>query len=182
MKSWSIIFLLFLFFGCDHPESKNFERFSNHENQTEVSSENRTNESSYKVIGVKDGDTFVILMDGREQTVRFAHIDCPEKKQPFGTKAKQFVSDMCFGSYITLIVNEKNKFDRNKRLIAEIILADGRNLNKELVRNGLAWHFKKYSDNDEYAQLENEARNNKIGIWSEPNPIAPWEWRKSKRK
>ena len=59
---------------------------------------------------------------------------------------------MCFGSYITLIVNEKNKLDRNKRLIAEIILDDGRNLNKELVKNGLAWHFKKYSDNYEYAQ------------------------------
>ena len=67
-------------------------------------------------------------------------------------KTKQFVSDMCFGSYITLIVNEKNKLDRNKRLIAEIILDDGRNLNKELVKNGLAWHFKKYSDNYEYAQ------------------------------
>jgi endonuclease YncB( thermonuclease family) len=67
-------------------------------------------------------------------------------------KTKQFVSDMCFGSYITLIVNKKNKLDRNKRLIAEIILDDGRNLNKELVKNGLAWHFKKYSDNYEYAQ------------------------------
>ncbi len=139
------------------------------------------NQTSYKVIGVKDGDTFVLLIDGKMQTVRFAHIDCPEKKQPFGAKAKQFVSDACFGKYVTLIINDKNKFDRNKRLIAEVILEDGKNLNKELVKNGLAWHFKKYSDSKEYNRLEKTARNNKIGIWSEPNPIAPWDWRKPKK-
>lgn len=182
MRFWSALILVFIISGCNHPESKNFERFSHHENSTEASRENEQDVTGYKVIGVKDGDTFVILVDGKEQTVRFAHIDCPEKKQPFGNKAKQFVSDMCFGTYVKLEINEKNKFDRNKRLIAEIILADGRNLNKELVRNGLAWHFKKYSKSEEYVELENEARNNKIGIWSEPNPIAPWEWRKSKRK
>lgn len=137
--------------------------------------------TAYKVIGVKDGDTISLLIDGKEQTVHFAHIDCPEKKQPFGTKAKQFVSDACFGKNVTLVINEKNKYDRNKRLIAEIILEDGRNLNKELVKNGLAWHFKKYSDSKEYDQLEKTARNRKIGIWSEPDPTAPWDWRKSKK-
>lgn len=182
MKSWLLIFLLFLFLGCEHPESKNFKRFSNHQISIATTSENQANEPEYKVIRVKDGDTFVILMNGKEQTVRFAHIDCPEKKQPFGKQAKQFVSDMCFGSYITLVVNKKNKFDRYKRLIAEIILKDGRNLNKEIIKNGLAWHFKKYSDNEEYSYLENHARKNRIGIWSQSHPIAPWEWRKSKHK
>ncbi len=138
--------------------------------------------TGYKVIGVKDGDTIVILMDSTEQTVRFAHVDCPEKKQPFGTKAKQFVSDKCFGTYVTLIIDEKNKYDRYKRLIAEIVLEDGENLNKELVKNGLAWHFKKYSESEEYAELEEQARANQIGVWSEPNPIEPWEWRKPKSK
>lgn len=138
--------------------------------------------TAYKVIGVKDGDTISLLIDGKEQTVRFAHIDCPEKKQPFGTKAKQFVSDACFRTYVTLVINEKNKYDRNKRLIAEVILEDGRNLNKELVKNGLAWHFKKYSDSKEYDQLEKTARKNKIGLWIEPAPIAPWDWRKQKKQ
>ncbi|HMR17935.1 MAG TPA: thermonuclease family protein [Sphingobacterium sp.] len=133
----------------------------------------------YKVVGVKDGDTFVVLMEGREQVVRFAHIDCPENKQPFGNNAKQFVSDLCFGTYVTLI--HDNDYDRNKRLIAEVLLEDGRNLNKELVKNGLAWHFKRYSDSDEYAKLEAEARSRQIGVWSEPNPIAPWDWRKPKK-
>jgi len=139
-------------------------------------------QTAYKVIGVKDGDTISLLMDGKEQAVRFAHIDCPEKKQPFGTKAKQFVSDACFGKYVTLVINEKNKYDRNKRLIAEVILENGRNLNKELVKNGLAWHFKKYSDSKEYDQLEKAARKKKIGLWNEPDPIAPWDWRKPKKR
>lgn len=166
--------------SCNHPESKEYERYNTYQNSfSETTPTEQKN--AYKVIGIKDGDTFVLLIDGKEQTVRFAHIDCPEKKQPFGTKAKQFVSDLCFGTYVRLIINDKNKYDRNKRLIAEVILEDGRNLNKELVKNGLAWHFKKYSDNEEYAQLEIEAKNNKIGIWSEPNPIAPWDWRKPKK-
>ncbi|MFV0182696.1 thermonuclease family protein [Empedobacter falsenii] len=172
--------LSLILISCNHPESKDYERHTSYQNS--ISEPEAIEEKTgYKVIGIKDGDTFVLLIDGKEQTVRFAHIDCPEKKQSFGNRAKQFVSDMCFGTYITLKINPKNKQDRNKRLIAEIILEDGRNLNKELVKNGLAWHFKKYSDSEEYAQLETEARNNKIGLWSEPNPIAPWDWRKPKK-
>lgn len=83
---------------------------------------------------------------------------------------------MCFGKNIKLI--HENKYDRYKRLIAEVILEDGTNLNKELIKQGLAWHFKKYSEDSEYAELEIEAKNNKIGLWSEENPISPWEWRK----
>lgn len=168
-----IIFLCLL--SCNHPESNEYSR-----RKSAYLSQTSTGEIiGFKVVGIKDGDTFVLLIDGKEQVVRLAHLDCPEKKQPFGNNAKQFASDLCYGKYATLVHN--NKYDRNKRLIAEVILEDGTNVNKELVKNGLAWHFKKYSDNSEYAQLEIEARNNKIGIWSEPNTIAPWNWRKAKK-
>ena len=133
---------------------------------------------THKVIGVKDGDTVVLLIDGKETTVRLAHIDCPEKRQDFGTKAKQFVSDLCFGKNVVL--NQQGT-DRYKRIIGEIILENGVNINKELVKNGLAWHYKKYSKDDSYAQLEIYARTNKIGIWSHPTPIAPWNFRKPKK-
>lgn len=166
------IVCLFLLLGCDHPESKKYNRF----NETTTSNETTIETEGYKVIGVKDGDTFVVLIDGKEQVIRLEHIDCPEKKQPFGTKAKQFASDLCFGKNVLL--NHNNKYDRNKRLIAEVILINGTNINKELVSNGLAWHFKKYSDSQEYAELEIDARNKQIGIWIEPNPTAPWDWRK----
>ena len=172
--SFFVITVLFLS-GCKHPESKDYDE-KNENIELIIENENNIPDDSYKVVGVKDGDTFVILFEGKEQVVRFAHIDCPEKKQPFGKKAKYFVSDLCFGKNIKLI--HENKYDRYKRLIAEIILEDGTNLNKELVKQGLAWHFKKYSKAFEYAELEIEAKNNKIGIWSEENPISPWEWRK----
>ena len=179
MRIFQTFLILCLFLGCNHPESKEYARdqkgkaavSSIFKNQgSEISTEYR-----YKVIGIKDGDTFELLIDNSTQVVRLAHIDCPEKKQPFGQKAKQLVSNLCFGKYVTLIHN--NKFDRNKRLIAEVFLQDGTNLNKELVKNGLAWHFKKYSKDNSYADLENEARASKVGLWADNNPIAPWTWR-----
>jgi len=176
MSKLFLVSVFLLQFGCDHPESKEYNERIEHISTTPSISEKSDLENGYKVVGVKDGDTFVLLMDGKEEVIRFAHIDCPEKKQPYGNKAKKFVSELCFGKFVTLIHN--NKFDRNKRLIAEVILEDGNNLNKELIKNGLAWHFKKYSTDRVYAELELKARQNKIGLWSETDPIAPWEWRK----
>ncbi|HMK04152.1 MAG TPA: thermonuclease family protein [Ferruginibacter sp.] len=166
-------FLLAWLLSCDHHDGKKDTSLKIFAGSIHT---NKTDQTVCKVIGIKDGDTFVLLVDGKEQVIRLAHIDCPEKKQPFGNKAKQFAADLCFGKYVRLVQN--NKYDRNKRLIAEIILPDGSNLNKRLVKNGLAWHFKKYSSDAAYAQLEIVARTNKAGLWSEPNPIAPWNWRK----
>lgn len=132
-----------------------------------------------KVIGVKDGDTIEILFENQPQIVRLAHIDAPEKKQPFGTKSKQFVSDFCFGKTVKIVI--AGKPDRYRRWIAEVFYKN-QNLNKELVRNGLAWHFKKYSKNVNYTDLENIARTKKLGLWQDENPIAPWDWRKPKKK
>ena len=131
---------------------------------------------TYKVIGIKDGDTVSILVEGTEKTVRLAHIDCPEKKQPFGNNAKVAISELCFGKFVTLVGDGTT--GRNGRSIAELILPNGVNVNKALVKMGLAWHFKKYSKDDSYAKLEIAARNKKVGLWKDKNPIAPWNWRK----
>lgn len=131
-----------------------------------------------KVISIKDGDTFTVLYQKKEITIRLAHIDSPERKQPFGTKAKQFASQLCFGKEVTILPNPKK--DRNGRLIGEVWIGKTC-VNKALVKNGLAWHFKRYSKSIEYATLENQARNQKKGLWSEKNPIAPWDWRKEKK-
>ena len=90
--------------GCNHPESKRYERYT----ESSIAEPDLVfkNTEGYKVIGIKDGDTFVLLIDGKEQSVRLEHIDCPEKKQPFGSKAKQFASDLCFGKYVQL--NKRN--------------------------------------------------------------------------
>ncbi len=134
---------------------------------------------SGKVVGVKDGDTFVVLNEHREIVVRLEHIDAPEKNQPYGAKAKMFASDFCFGKTVVVIGNGKR--DRNGRWIGEIFYKN-QNLGKELVRNGLAWHFKRYSKSKNYADLEMEARKKKRGLWDEKEPIAPWEWRKFKKR
>lgn len=144
-------------------------------------SENPNTNFLAKVIGVKDGDTIEILYEGKPLVIRLANIDCPEikKGQPFGRNAKQFTSDFCFGQ-IVMVISE-GKYDRYKRLIAEIINENNQNLNQELVRAGLAWHFKKYSNSNEYAVLEENARILKVGLWQDENPIPPWEWRKPKK-
>jgi micrococcal nuclease len=72
-------------------------------------------------------------------------------------------------------VKSNGKIDRYKHLLAEIILANGTNVNKTLVKNGLAWYFKKYSKDLDYANLEIAAKQKKIGLWIDKNPIAPWE-------
>jgi micrococcal nuclease len=131
-----------------------------------------------KVIGIKDGDTFEILIDRKPEVVRLAHIDCPERGQPFGKAAKQFASDLCFGRQV--VVKEEDRRDRYGRMIATVSLPKGTVVNKELVRAGLAWHFTRYSSDTAYALLEQQARNAGVGLWSEVTAIPPWEWRSAR--
>jgi endonuclease YncB( thermonuclease family) len=132
----------------------------------------------YKVIGIKDGDTIEILVENKPVTVRLYGVDAPEKKQPYGTQAKNFASELAFGKYVKLL--DKGK-DRYGRTIGEIILPDGKSLNKELVANGYAWYYKAYANDPQLGYLENDARRLERGLWSQPNPQAPWDFRKNKR-
>jgi micrococcal nuclease len=132
-----------------------------------------------KVTAVKDGDTFKVLADGKEITIRLAHVDCPERKQPFSNNAKQLASDLCFGKMVKIVSDGTT--DRYKRLVAEVYVGK-QCVNQQLVQNGLAWHFKKYSKNRLYADLEVVARKNKVGLWADPESIAPWEWRKKSKQ
>ena len=55
---------------------------------------------------------------------------------------------------------------------------DGRDVSAEMLKVGMAWHYKQYSKDEEYAELENTARQQKIGLWADKNPVVPWEYRK----
>jgi micrococcal nuclease len=132
-----------------------------------------------RVVGVTDGDTIMLLLPGNyQEKVRQYGIDCPEKKQPFGTKAKQFASDMVFDKVVEL---ERIDKDRYGRTIGWVTV-NGRSLNRELLSADLAWHYRQYSSDISLARLESAARSRRIGLWSERRPIAPWEWRRSRRK
>lgn len=133
-----------------------------------------------RVTGVKDGDTIELLRENKIFTVRLAHIDCPEKNQPFGTRARQFTSAQCFGQTVQILPTGEK--DRWGRMIAEIINEKGDTVNRELLKAGLAWFFSRYSSNGSYAALEKTARLQKTGLWSQPDPVAPWEWRNKKRR
>ncbi len=127
-----------------------------------------------EVIGIQDGDTVELKFiftgrkaghrTGKPLRIRLLHVNCPEKGQPFYKVAKQFTSQKCFRQKVQ--VSHEGKFDRYGRLLGEIILPSGSILNKELVKNGYAVHFKKYSTSVEYANLENAAKRKKLGIWS----------------
>lgn len=131
------------------------------------------------VIAITDGDTIKVLEDGHPVRIRLAGIDCPEKKQPFGTRAKQFTSDMVFGQTVEI---EPQGLDRYGRTIAVIISQDGQNLNQQLVKAGLAWWYVRYAPHDEtLAAYQGEAQQAHRGLWADPNPIAPWDWRKGER-
>jgi endonuclease YncB( thermonuclease family) len=130
-------------------------------------------------VGVADGDTITILTeDKRQHKIRLAHIDCPEKGQPYGTRAKQFTSNFCFRKQVVVVSDGKK--DRNGRIIGEVFNEQGENLNKALVRAGLAWHYKKYSQDASYAGLEERARAARKGLWQDPDPVEPWVWRKNR--
>jgi len=132
-----------------------------------------------KVIRIMDGDTMEVLYQNHPVKIRLAHIDCPEKRghQPFGTKARQALSDLCFGQMVMI---QGQKYDRYKRLIAVVINDKEQIINQEMVKLGMAWHFKKYSSDPLYAQLEITARKHKVGLWQDSTAIAPWEWRAMK--
>jgi endonuclease YncB( thermonuclease family) len=130
---------------------------------------------SGQVVGVIDGDTIDVLHNGQSERVRLKGIDCPEKGQAFGKKAKQFTSNLVFAKQVTV---EPLRRDRHGRTVADVLLSDGTNVSQQLVKEGLAWWYKKYAPHDEIlAELEGEAREHKRGLWVDPNPLPPWEKR-----
>ncbi len=130
------------------------------------------------VVKVTDGDTIQVMHDGRAEKVRLSGIDCPEKRQSFGQVAGKFVLEIAAHKVVTVHVETT---DRYGRTVGEVILPDGRSLTRELVRAGYAWWYRRYSSDETLAKLEEQARTSGKGLWSEPDPVPPWEWRRRRR-
>jgi micrococcal nuclease len=125
-----------------------------------------------RVIGITDGDTIRVLRIGRPEVIRLRGIDAPERGQAYGERARQFAVALAFGKVVAV---EAAGRDRHNRLLAEVRLPDGRSLNRELVRAGLAWWFRRYSRDPVLAALEAEARAARRGLWADPRPVSPWD-------
>ena len=104
-----------------------------------------------RVVRVIDGDTIVVLTENHEQIkIRLEVIDCPEMKQDFGYRAKQATSDLCFNKKVRI---EKSGIDQYGRTLA-FVYVDDICVNKELLKLGMAWHYKHYNKDPELAKLE----------------------------
>ena len=131
-------------------------------------------EFSGKVVGISDGDTLKVLTADKTQiTIRLEGIDCPEKSQSHGDKAKTALADLTFGKTVTV---KKTGQDRYGRTLALIYVGD-MHMNDRMVADGWAWQFVKYNCEERVAKLEKEARRAKKGLWAIANPIPPWEFR-----
>ncbi len=128
-----------------------------------------------KVIHISDGDIITIVTNQQDQVkIRLHGIDCLEKAQAYGNKAKQFTKDLVHGKMVTIQAYDQDKYGRT---IGDVILGDGRNLSQELVRAGYAWWYFKYSDDEQLGTLEVKAKIAKVGLWREENPIPSWIFR-----
>ena len=130
-----------------------------------------------KVISVSDGDTIKVIQDGKQVKIRLASIDCPEKGQPYGQAARKFTANLVAGKIVKVWQTDTDRYGR----IVGFVFTNGVDVNKELLKAGMAWHYKQYSRNPEFAKLEFQARAKKIGLWADPDPVSPWEYRRQKR-
>jgi endonuclease YncB( thermonuclease family) len=131
-----------------------------------------------RVVKVIDGDTIEIL-DGKTKTrVRLYAVDAPERGQDFYVKSKEYLASLVAGKTVRVV---ENRVDRWKRVVGDVYLSDGRHVNTQLVAEGWAWHFIRYSDSPELARLEKQARQQRKGLWRHDRPVPPWEFRKQKR-
>ena len=132
------------------------------------------------VVGVADGDTLAVLTDGKRQVrVRLAGIDAPERRQPYGTRARQALAALAFSRSAQVEVEDIDRFERPVGRVR----VGGRDVNAEMVRRGAAWVYVRYNRDPTLVPLEAEARAAKRGLWALPEGerIPPWEWRAARR-
>ena len=132
-----------------------------------------------KVVGVTDGDTITVLDTTNTQyRIRLDRIDAPERRQAFGAKSKQFLSSLIFEKNVRIIYEKKDRYGR----ILGIVFLGENEINLTMIQHGMAWHYSHYDNTERYAAAEREARQKKIGLWIDPNPISPYIFRQGQKK
>jgi len=134
-----------------------------------------------KVVHVADGDTITVLQKNQEYKIRLYGIDTPEKKQDFGAKAKAFTSDLVSQKEVAVIQKDVDRYGR----VVGMVYIGKTCINEEIVKAGFAWVYQHYCKEPfckDWIKLETQAREKGKGLWSHPNPVPPWDFRKNKRK
>ena len=133
-----------------------------------------------RIVGVTDGDTVTILdeQDNVSFRIRVSDIDAPERNQAFGQKAKEKLSDLVFQKQAIV---RFTKIDQYGRVVGKVFV-NGQDASMLMLEAGLAWHYKKYSDDKGYAEAEIQARKAGLGLWRDKEPLPPWEFRQRERQ
>ena len=132
-----------------------------------------------KVIGISDGDTITVLLEGNiQKKLRLAEVDCPESRQAFGKNAKQFTSEQVFEKQISF---RETDTDRYGRTIAKVYYDNGKYLSAEIIKEGLGWWYYYFSKDQSLEKMEQDAKSQKLGLWQDSNAVSPWEYRKMLR-
>jgi endonuclease YncB( thermonuclease family) len=145
----------------------------------------RAEELRGRIVGVTDGDTLKLLDANRqEHVIRVSGIDAPERGQPYGQKAKERLSQLTYHQSVSAHCHKKDRYGRS---VCTIVNGAGADVGLTLVKDGMAWHFKRYEreQNAEeaaaYTAAESFARGARAGLWRDPHPVAPWDWRAGAR-
>jgi endonuclease YncB( thermonuclease family) len=132
-----------------------------------------------KVVSIADGDTITVLdADKKQHKVRLTGIDAPEKKQAFGAKSKDRLGELVAGKDVVVEWKENDTYGRTLGKVRQGPL----DVNLQMVKDGLAWHYRRYSNSAELSGAEAEAKAGKKGLWVDPSPVPPWEFRRLKKK
>ncbi|EDC7434629.1 thermonuclease family protein [Escherichia coli] len=126
------------------------------------------------VIRVLDGDTIEVLQERQPVRVRLLNIDAPEKKQPFGRWSTNQLKSLLAGQSVTVSYTQT---DRYGRVLGRVVTANGTEANRQQVLKGAAWVYDRYNTDNSLPALQQEAQTQKRGLWADPNPVPPWEWR-----
>jgi endonuclease YncB( thermonuclease family) len=131
-----------------------------------------------RVVNVSDGDTLTLLVDTKQVKVRLDAIDAPERGQAYGRRAQESLAELCAKRTARVVPKGLDRYGRT----VGIIVCDGVEANSEQVKRGMAWVFDRYAPrNSPLYGLQREAQATRRGLWSDPRPIAPWDWRQRRR-
>ena len=126
------------------------------------------------VVKVSDGDTVHLLVGNEKSKIRLDRIDAPESKQEYGKEAAKYLADLILGKTVTVVYDKNDRYGR----MLGIIFMDGLEINLEMVATGNAWHYRQFDKTIAYCDAERMAREKELGLWANPSPICPQEWRR----
>lgn len=131
-----------------------------------------------QVIQIVDGDSLTVAIDGEMVRVRLAGIDAPEGRQPYTTRSKKSLSELCFWIKAELSSITKDQYGRT----VATVQCNGLDASREQVRRGMAWVRAGHADDPELQRLQEEARAAGQGLWASTQPVPPWQWNKERER